>query len=72
MMWPQMVYKSKIVAYKLETKSGQETYFRVQIPKPLVMALGITGDDEVEWSLEPRGQEMVLVARVVKKKYRVN
>jgi hypothetical protein len=31
------------------------------------MALGITGDDEVEWSLEPRGNELVLIARVVKK-----
>jgi hypothetical protein len=66
-MWPQMVYKTKVMTYRIETKSGPETYYRVQIPKPLVHALGITGDDEVEWSLEPRGQEMVLIARVVKR-----
>jgi hypothetical protein len=66
-MWPQMVYKTKVMTYRIETKSGPETYYRVQIPKPLVHALGITGEDEVEWSLEPRGSEMVLVARVVKR-----
>jgi hypothetical protein len=62
-----MGYKTKIMTYQVQTKSGPETYYRVQLPKPLIHILGITSEDEVEWSLETRGGELVLLARIVKK-----